>query len=500
MSSLEKQPLKSRAVRIFTREDLATHSNTSSCWISRNGKVYDVTGFLQDHPGGEDLILDHAGKDVGEIMKNPDEHDHSDSAYEMLEEYCIGRLGSEATIVDEDWEATEDFHPDDTDTAADFEKCQFLDLRRPLLRQVWESNWSKSFYLQQIHQPRHVPGSARMFGPDFLEMFTLTKWFVVPTIWLPIAGFLFVRSRPLFNPFSLGDWSLATSPFTLLVIISKLAIQQPKDISIRLLLLPPGLYLCTYAVTFRDYALGGPQYNPWNYGVGLTSFALAMKMVHMSFTRTVPDRIVQFPSIPRKGPITVGEGCRTNGGDFSTAEGLKTEPLKGTLQDIIAYIFDPRCLRYDYKMAKTFRAIETRNTSNRVSFIISTVCRFILHLCLFDLFQTILQILPLPGLGTPKGGSIYNNTFPSPVRYIVSTTAVLSTGAAVYAGLEIGHNIVTLIGVGLLQLDPADHPPIFSKPWVSTSLRDLWSRRWHSVFRNYFAVLGYAVGHRIMGE
>ncbi|KIO22459.1 hypothetical protein M407DRAFT_245173 [Tulasnella calospora MUT 4182] len=151
-------------------------------------------------------------------------------------------------------------------------------------------------------------------------------------------------------------------------------------------------------------------------------------------------------------------------------------------------------------MAKSFRAIETRNTSNRVSFIISTFGRFILHLCLFDLFQTTLQILPLPGLGTTKGGSVYNKAFPSPLRYGVSTIAVLSTGAAVYAGLEVGHNVITLIGVGLLQLDPADHPPIFSKPWLSTSLRDLWSRRWHSVFRNYFAILGYAAGHRIMGE
>ncbi|KAG9047845.1 hypothetical protein FS837_001380 [Tulasnella sp. UAMH 9824] len=244
-----------------------------------------------------------------------------------------------------------------------------------------------------------------------------------------------VHNRPFFNPLSFGDWSLAISPLALLIIISKLAIQQPKDTIIRLLLLPPGLYLCSYVVTFRDYALGGLQYNPWNYGVGLTSFALAMKMVHMSFIRTIPDRIVQFPST-RKGTPTVGEVCPTNGDEVSKLEGLKTEPLKGTLQEIIAYIFDPRCLRYDYKMAKAFRAIETRNTSNRVSFIISTLGRFILHLCLFDLFQTILQILPLPGLGTPKGGSVYNDALPSPLRYIVSTTAVLSTGAAVYAGLE----------------------------------------------------------------
>jgi hypothetical protein len=40
-----------------------------------------------------------------------------------------------------DWVADENFHPDDTDTSADYEKHQFLDLRKPLLRQVWNANW-----------------------------------------------------------------------------------------------------------------------------------------------------------------------------------------------------------------------------------------------------------------------------------------------------------------------------------------------------------------------
>jgi 4-hydroxysphinganine ceramide fatty acyl 2-hydroxylase len=32
-------------------------------------------------------------------MKNEDPHDHSDSAYDMLEEYVIGCLGTESTVV-----------------------------------------------------------------------------------------------------------------------------------------------------------------------------------------------------------------------------------------------------------------------------------------------------------------------------------------------------------------------------------------------------------------
>ena len=52
----------------------------------------------------------------------------------------------------------------------DFEKNQFLDLRKPMLRQVWNANWSKSYYLQQVHQPRHLSDSAPLFGPAYLEV------------------------------------------------------------------------------------------------------------------------------------------------------------------------------------------------------------------------------------------------------------------------------------------------------------------------------------------
>ncbi|KAH9923302.1 oxidoreductase [Amylocystis lapponica] len=189
----------SKRIRIFTTEDVSEHSTSVSCWVSHNGKVYDVTKFLADHPGGDDLIMRYAGKDVGAIMKDPSEHDHSDSAYDMLDEFIIGRLGSGENIVSEDWVAEEDFDPGNTDLAKDFEKNQFLDLRKPLLRQVWEANWSKSYYLQQVHQPRHMPESPRLFGPDYLEIFSRTSWYVVPILWLPIAGTLFIRSLVQFT-------------------------------------------------------------------------------------------------------------------------------------------------------------------------------------------------------------------------------------------------------------------------------------------------------------
>ncbi|KAH8116118.1 fatty acid-2 hydroxylase [Phellopilus nigrolimitatus] len=212
----------SKRVRIYTAEDLAAHNSRSSCWVARNGKVYDVSGFLADHPGGDDLILDHAGKDVGAVMGNKDEHEHSDSAYEMLDEFIVGRLCEGETIVSDDWVAEENFHPEDTNSLEDFEKNQFIDLRKPLIRQVWEANFSKAYYLKQVHQPRHLAEPARFFGPSYLEVFTRTQWYLVPLIWLPIAFNLFWRgvvgfSRPLpsFISAPLYPYTAASVSYTL---------------------------------------------------------------------------------------------------------------------------------------------------------------------------------------------------------------------------------------------------------------------------------------------
>ncbi|KZT56264.1 oxidoreductase [Calocera cornea HHB12733] len=189
---------KARA-RIYTAQDVLVHSTSSDCWVSRAGKVYDVSSFVYDHPGGEELLLRFAGKDLGDAMDDAEEHVHSDSAYAMLDEFCIGRLGTDAAVVSEDWIPEDDFHPEETDTMDDYAKTQFLDLGKPMLAQVWFSNFSKSFYLQQVHQPRHLSQSARMFKWDILEMLTLTPWYVVPMIWLPIAAYLLRLSIAQFS-------------------------------------------------------------------------------------------------------------------------------------------------------------------------------------------------------------------------------------------------------------------------------------------------------------
>ena len=67
--------------KTFTRGDVAQHSSKEDCWVIFDNVVYDVTDFIADHPGGEDLIMEYAGQDVTAIMKNKDSPVHSRSAY-----------------------------------------------------------------------------------------------------------------------------------------------------------------------------------------------------------------------------------------------------------------------------------------------------------------------------------------------------------------------------------------------------------------------------------
>ena len=76
---------------VISPEDL---SDPRRCLVTLNNRVYDVTQFLPDHPGGADLIQPYLGKDVSTIMTDELSHDHSESAYEILEEFLVGVLST----------------------------------------------------------------------------------------------------------------------------------------------------------------------------------------------------------------------------------------------------------------------------------------------------------------------------------------------------------------------------------------------------------------------
>lgn len=75
------------ASKIYSLEEVKEHTTAKSCWIIVHGKVYDVTDFLEEHPGGYDIILQVTGRDATQDFE---EIGHSKSAYALLEKHLIG--------------------------------------------------------------------------------------------------------------------------------------------------------------------------------------------------------------------------------------------------------------------------------------------------------------------------------------------------------------------------------------------------------------------------
>jgi 4-hydroxysphinganine ceramide fatty acyl 2-hydroxylase len=247
-----------RTLPSITRHEVEQHNTKKSCYVTIGEKVFDVTDFVEDHPGGGELILEYAGKDVAAILKDEMSHRHSEAAYEILEDSLVGFMPTEPVLK----AATDSSHPEEvvplpatedgkqqlkangvnadslpsrriyestgmsseedlskeTDLDKDWKTHKFLDLNRPLFPQMLFSNFSKEFYLQQIHRPRHYKGgdSAPLFG-NFLEPLSKTAWYVVPTLWLPpvIYGSILGISNLTYTAEGVGYWLLGLFLWTL---------------------------------------------------------------------------------------------------------------------------------------------------------------------------------------------------------------------------------------------------------------------------------------------
>ncbi|KAI3823008.1 hypothetical protein L1987_10611 [Smallanthus sonchifolius] len=74
-------------IKVFDLADVSLHNNRKDCWVIINARVYDVTKFLNDHPGGDNVLLDVAGKNASEEFE---EAGHGSAARLMLDEYYVG--------------------------------------------------------------------------------------------------------------------------------------------------------------------------------------------------------------------------------------------------------------------------------------------------------------------------------------------------------------------------------------------------------------------------
>lgn len=102
----------------YTVADLKTHTSEQSCYLLVHGKVHDVTEFLDEHPGGYDIILNTTGRDATEDFE---EIGHSNAAREMLDKYVIGDFeggSAQSNIVQEKVDTSSANQTADTEPSA----------------------------------------------------------------------------------------------------------------------------------------------------------------------------------------------------------------------------------------------------------------------------------------------------------------------------------------------------------------------------------------------
>jgi fatty acid desaturase/predicted heme/steroid binding protein len=78
--------------RAVTWQELAEHNAADSAWIAVDGAVYDVTEFVDRHPGGREMLLLSVGREATDLFNSY--HPFTDAPRAVLHKYRIGKLVS----------------------------------------------------------------------------------------------------------------------------------------------------------------------------------------------------------------------------------------------------------------------------------------------------------------------------------------------------------------------------------------------------------------------
>uniref|UniRef100_A0A7S0YUG8 Fatty acid 2-hydroxylase n=1 Tax=Hemiselmis tepida TaxID=464990 RepID=A0A7S0YUG8_9CRYP len=188
----------------FSWEEIRKHDSEGDAWVVMEGKVFNVSKFLNDHPGGSSIVMGHLGTDIGEVWDDEDYHSHSGSAKKILQKYCIGVVEGEECNSDGDVVQASDalLHsngarpPLSTETKDGFLKD--IDWNKPIVLQVGHLGTN---YDKFVHDPLVLDEPARFFEWDFFEFFSRTPWYVVPMVWVPVVcGFLVLSCKVGLTP------------------------------------------------------------------------------------------------------------------------------------------------------------------------------------------------------------------------------------------------------------------------------------------------------------
>lgn len=75
--------------KLYTRSEVTKNDDIDKVLLILHDKVYDVHSFLNEHPGGEEILLDHKSEDASDDFNDVG---HSKDAMELMTKYQVGML------------------------------------------------------------------------------------------------------------------------------------------------------------------------------------------------------------------------------------------------------------------------------------------------------------------------------------------------------------------------------------------------------------------------
>ncbi|GIX99245.1 cytochrome b5 [Caerostris darwini] len=79
----------------YTLSEVASHCNHNDCWVVIEDNVYDITSFLDTHPGGFDVLMEHAGRDATVAFYGAG---HLRTTKDLLKPFFVGSLAQHERV------------------------------------------------------------------------------------------------------------------------------------------------------------------------------------------------------------------------------------------------------------------------------------------------------------------------------------------------------------------------------------------------------------------
>jgi len=162
--------------------------------------------------------------------------------------------------------------------------------------------------------------------------------------------------------------------------------------------------------------------------------------------------------------------------------------------DALDLLFNLRGLRWSWSPKSSLR----RSTAPES--ILSVVATLLFNVTVYDTTHYIMQRV-FPSINDPiSGGSFFDPNISFIPRNALAAFASICGGVWTYSLVETLYRIGMLVGMVFLRQPASDWPPVSHRPWLSTSINEYWSFRWHQLFRHVFVTFGARPGGALLGR